>query len=187
MQNDQIKSESLEEEIASSPLRVIPFTQRTFKAGGHTYFVEEALSIERYKHFQRMEIELGFSMKFSEMIAKMHKAYNLANESKLADVSVLLHGILEGATFIGEKKPIALYVATLFINKSDEDRGTWSQTLAEEKLADWNGRDGEKGIDINFFLAVALSKVENFDRIWIELSETLDRLDPIKGKGMSEE
>lgn len=164
------------DQLPSNPLRKIPYAQKMFSAGGHTYYVEDALSIERYKAFQKMEIELGFSMKFSELAGKMRNAYDMANQLKLADTAVLIHSMLESATFIAEKKPIALYVATLFINRSDEDRTSWNLTLAEEKLKDWNGNEREGGIEAGFFLAVALSKVENFDKTWIELSEILDRL-----------
>ncbi|CAG5001958.1 hypothetical protein DYBT9275_02775 [Dyadobacter sp. CECT 9275] len=151
----------------------IPHTAKSFEAGGHTYHVEDSLSIERYKAFQRMEIELGYGYNFSALTDKLQLAYQYQNERKFADVSVILYQLIEGAVAISEKKPTALYVATLFINRSDEDRTVWSRTIAEEKLKDWNN------IDANFFLIVALSRVRNFGKSLNEISQLLESVGAI--------
>lgn len=160
----------------TNPLISLPNNTRQFQASGHTYFVEDALSIERYKAFQRMEIELGYTLSFSDLANKIKKAYDLHNDSKFADAAVLLWNIMEGAAAISEKKPISLYVATLFINRSDEDRTVWSKTLAEEKLKDWSN------IEVNFFLIVALSKVRGFSQSLQEISEMMETVGSLKNQ-----
>jgi len=160
----------------SNQLKELPYNQKVFQAAGHTYYVEDKLSIHRYRLFQRMEIELGFGMKFSELANKIQKAYDLANQSKLGDVAVLLHSVIEGSVFIAEKEITALYVATLFINRADEDRKGWTPTLAKEKLKDWE----DEGIEVNFFLVTALSKVGNFAETLKEISQMIERVGQIK-------
>jgi len=166
----------------TNPLKSLPYTQKVFEANGSTYYVEDNLSIARYKFFQQFEIELGYGMTFSDLSGKIQNAYNLANESKLADVAVLLHSMLEGLVFIGEKRPVALYVATLFINKSDEDRTKWNQTLAKEKIKDWE----ESGIDVNFFLITALNRVGSFAETLKEVSQLIERVGPVKNQKQNE-
>lgn len=160
----------------SNPLRVIPDNAKEFQANGHNYYVEDRLSIERYKNFQRMEIELGYGIRFSELADKIRQAYDLLNERKDADAAVLLYTIMEGSVEIGEKRSISLYVATLFINRADEDRNVWNTTLAEEKLKDWSN------IDVNFFLIVALSKVRNFSNSFKEISQLMESVGSLKSK-----
>lgn len=158
----------------TTPLISLPPTTKKFTAGGHTYFVEDSLSLERYKAFQRMELELGYGLSFSSLHEKISTAYGLLNENKLADAAVLLYSVMEGAVNLSEKKPIGLWVSTLFVNRSDEDRTTWSKTIAEEKLEHW------KDIEANFFLIVALSKVSNFTNSLREISKVLETVGGLK-------
>lgn len=167
-------SEAVEQ--PTTPLRKLPYTSKKFEAGGHTYFVEDNLSIERYKHFQKMEIELGFTGRFSKFIESIKEAYEHLNNSKIADASVLLMKILEGAIAIDEKTPIALWVATLFINRSDEDRTAWNQALAETKLNDW------ADIETDFFLIIALSRVESFNKNLKEISDLIQTVGSLREK-----
>lgn len=157
-------------------LRSFEANTKVFHAGGHTYHVEDNLSIERYKHFQRLEIELGFSLSFSDLFGKLREAYEKQNNQKFADVSVLLYNLLEGSVQISEKKPVALYVATLFINRSDEDRTVWSKVIADQKLEDW------RDIDANFFLITALSRVNGFRETIREISQMIETVGVIKDK-----
>lgn len=165
----------------ATALRSFEATTKSFVAGGHTYYVEDGLSIERYKHFQRLEIELGFSLSFSDLFHKLKEAYEKQNQSKFADVSVLLYNLLEGSVAISEKKPVALYVATLFINRSDEDRTVWNKALADSKLNDW------RDIEANFFLITALSKVNGFKQSIREISQMIETVGVVKERADEQE
>lgn len=152
----------------------LPVTTKKFQASGQDYYVEDTISIERYKTFQRLEIELGYGIDFATLQEKLTSAYKLQNESKFADVSVMLYSLIEGSVIIGDKTPMGLYVATLFVNKANEDRTEWSMALADEKLADW------KQIDAAFFLRLAVGKQRNFKQSLMSALELIEKVSPLK-------
>lgn len=155
-------------------IRLPDNTKEFTGASGAVYRVEETLSIERYKHFNHLEIELGYSLNFAELHGNFTRAYQLQNESKFADVSVILYRLMEGSTHISEKEPMAMYVATLFINEVGEDRTVWNKAVAEKKLADW------KHYDVGFFLLVALGKVDGFKKSFSDVSRLLTSVGEVR-------
>lgn len=174
-----INTDSLDSSTVDEPVNAVvqlPFSTKSFEAAGHKYYVESTLSIGRYKHYQRMEVELGFNVNFSGLVDKIKGAYNAMNERRDADASVLLKETLEGSTFLIKKIPISLYVATLFVNRADEDRSDWSTTIAEEKIEHW------KNIDANFFLTVALGQLRNFPEKLQEITNLLQNVSQVRQK-----
>ena len=160
----------------NNQLRQLPFNTKEFEACGYRWYVEESLSINRYKSFQKMEIELGFTVNFSKLFERVQSAFFLLNERKDAEAAVVLHSIMEGVSSVSEKKSISLYVATLFINRADENRGEWSESIAKEKLNIW----GEANIEAGFFLVVALNRVQNFNQHLKEVAAMMEKLETIK-------
>lgn len=142
-------------------------TLKEFKAGDVTYYVEDSMSVERYKHFERLGIELGFTVDFATLFNKIRTGYDLMNAGRLADAAVNQYQIMEGLALLDEKRNIALYVATLFINTADEDRTQWSVAAAEQKLKAWN----EARLEVDFFLLVALSKVSGYKKAFEDVSK----------------
>lgn len=165
-----------QENAVETPIIQLPANTRFFEAGGNKYQVEDSITVGRYKHYQLLEVQLGFTVSMSDLVDMMKSAYGALNDRRDADAAVLLKQMLEGVTFIVEKKPIALYVATLFINRPDEDRSFWSQDLAEQKINDW------KDIDPNFFLGLALGQVRRFPEKYREIAEMLQRVSEVKEK-----
>lgn len=152
----------------------LPAGTKSFDAGGVRYSVIDDISVGRYKSYQKMEMELGFTLSFSRIVDGLLIAYNALNERRDADAAVSIKQLLEGVTLIKEKKPIALYVATLFINRPGEDLSEWSITLAEEKLEHW------KNINANFFLGSALSLVRSFPERYNEIARIMTRVSDVK-------
>lgn len=163
-----------ESALPAAALIEIPYNSKKFEANGHTYYVEDSLSIERYKAFQKMEIELGMTYNFSVLVDKLKTAFELQNKQKFAEVSVLIYQLMEGAVLINEKTPTAMYVTTLFVNRSDENRTTWSKSLAEEKFKDW------ENINANFFLVLALHKLQNFKSAISKISELMQTVGQVE-------
>ena len=185
---DQDKIEGAMSEQPKRQLRSLPANTKSFQAGGHTYYVEDDLSVERYQVFQKMEIELGYGLKFSELFQKIKEAFEKNDQGHHGQVAVILYQLMEGIAYISEKRPIALWVATLFINRSDEDRSVWNKTLAEEKLKDWGHghSDTEQGIEVTFFLIVSLGAVRSFAESWSQTLELLEKVGPLNPEKMTE-
>lgn len=167
---------SAESEI-TNPIIFLPDGTKSFEAGGHKYFVENNITLARYKKYQRMEIEMGFNLNFSGLVDGLMTAYNSLNERRDADAAVAIKELLDGVRLFNEDRAnVASYVATLFINRADEDRAEWSKTLADEKLEHW------KNIDANFFLSWALVLVREFPKKYREIAAMLTRVGEIKSK-----
>lgn len=147
---------------------------KSFEAGGVKYFITDNISVGRYQAYQKMEMELGFTLSFNRIVDNLLTAYNALNERRDADAAVALKQLLEGVTLIKEKKPIALYVATLFINTSEEDLAKWDLPMAETKIDHW------KDIDSNFFLGKALSFVRQFPEKYNEIAQIMARVSDVR-------
>lgn len=158
------------EPVVKNELTILPVNTREFEANGKKYYVEDDLSITRYKAFQRYELELGISLNFEQLVNQLHDCFRLLNEQEWAQTAVLIYKLIEGTVPLGEKKPYALYVAALFINSADEKRDEWNETQAKEKLDDW------KDIGVNFFLGLALSKCRGFKENILKTSQMLEEL-----------
>lgn len=152
----------------------LPLNTTVFEAEGVKYYVEDFIAVGRYKAYQKMEMELGFTINFSGLAGNLVSAFSALNERRDADAAVILKQIMDGVTLYQEKKPIALYVATLFINTEKEDRSEWSLKEAEIKIDHW------KNINANFFLGLALGRVRDFPAKYNQIAQMLSRVSEVR-------
>jgi len=166
--------------VGDSPVNevvVIPTGATKFEANGKTYYLQTTLSMGRYQHFKRMEVEMGFNLNFRTIADKLIGAYNAANDSRFADTVVALKQTLDGITLFNENRyGIAQYVSTLFINTLEEDKSKWDKALAESKLKDW------ENIDSGFFLSFALAQVRSFPEKLEEITRMIQKAGDVKVK-----
>jgi len=170
-----INTDGVEDSPANSIIDLKPDT-RVFDTPGGKYYVTDQITVGRYQHYQKMEIQLGFTLRFSMIVDGLLSAFNALNDRRDADAAVSIKQLLEGVTLLQEKKPIAMYVATLFINKADENLTEWSEALAESKMNDWIG------INSAFFLAAALSLVRNFPQKYSEIANLMANVSQVREK-----
>jgi hypothetical protein len=135
----------------------IDFSKGQFKANGKTYYIQDSLTISRWKMYQRFQHVLAFNgtpedhLEFVEFIIKILSG----------PVSgMAIHKILENAlnikdmykTFISSEPDHWFKFAALFINREGEDVAVYDETIEKSKIADWT----EAGIDAqDFFLLCA--------------------------------
>lgn len=138
-----------------------------FEANGKKYLIETALNIKRFSEFEKIQLEVGFGLSFSDIFDNLKEGYTLANKQQFADLAVMLynmmHGIKKAST---ERYNSALTMCTLFINTEEEDRTNWSKELAQKKLSDWS----EEGYDVNDFFLLAVTSIDNFAKNYGELT-----------------
>lgn len=165
------------------PLITLKPETRMFETPGGTYYVNDDISVGRYQHYGRLEIQLGFNLRYSTIVDNLLTAYNALNERRDADAAVAVKNILEGVTLAQDRKPIALYVATLIINKSGEDLSEWSEALANEKINDW------KGINSSFFFGLALALVRGFPERYNKIANLMQSVGQVSQKmeGLTED
>ena len=149
----------------------------SFVANEKTYFIETALSIERFHEYQIYEKEAGFGMSFKSLVEALRDAYDDINQLKAADAAVKLHNVLTGIAKTAERENVLLKMCALFINTKDEDRGVINDDMINRKIEDWNA----EGYDINGFFMLALNTVDGFFQIYNEMHQIISGAKRNKG------
>src|SRR4051812_14569636 len=139
-------------------LKRIDFNSGKFTANGIDYQIEGNLSIERYAEFQVLEKELAYGTTFKAMYDKLVHLKDLMNKLRFVDAAVVLTDLLRGVTKLEEREPTVLKICALFINRTDEDRTTFTPDMITAKIADWKA----EGMDMRDFFQVASSSVAGF-------------------------
>lgn len=150
------------------PVRLEPTTTR-FEADGHTFFVEfEAkLSIARNRWLEKFGIYANLGRDANAIRQEIMRAYQANNDSKPGDVAVILDNALKSVTDIIAKESPLLYIATLFINRQDEDRKSFDLEFAKQKIESWS----RAGLESEFFFHWALSYLKISGQLLLTLME----------------
>lgn len=140
-------------------LKRIPPDANSFTSGGRKIIVHNSLGIERYRHFQRLQVVAGFGADYQTLYQTLQKAYGLLNAVKVADAAVAINGALEGVNrrINGQTDPLLL-ICTLFMVPEGENLAHWDESRAAETINDWL----EDGYDIRDFFQWAFRLVKQF-------------------------
>lgn len=147
-------------------LKRIDLNAGSFVANGTTYYIESALSIERFAEYQILEKEAGFSLNFKNIFQELKKVYDLLNGVKFVEASVSLHNLMTGVAKLEEREPTLLKICALFMNTKDEDRATINNDMIVKKIEDW-----KQEYEIRDFFSFALSTVNGFTEIYAIASQ----------------
>lgn len=120
---------------------------REFIANGVKYIIskpEDVLTIRRFDVFQKLQITLGFSSSFAELIQKVMEIEKAVNDVAIqkktyTELALMVHNLRTGLYKRSEKRyDLSMYLCSVFINREDEDVTEWSESLADSKIEDWN-------------------------------------------------
>lgn len=93
-------------------LKALTPETNAFEAGGIKFVVHPSLAIGPYRHFQRLQLMVGYGGDYAHIYKGLEKAYTQLNTMKVADAAVTLNGLLEGVarkkTAIARPAPTAL-------------------------------------------------------------------------------
>lgn len=134
----------------------------SFEANGKTYHIESTMSIERYTLFQQYELELSYNLSFKQLFETFKKVYELLNQSKPADASVLIYNTMQGFAKLEQKEPYVMKYCALFINEEAEDRRVITEDMITAKINDWQ----KEGIAFESFLQLAIFSIPSFIENW---------------------
>lgn len=138
---------------------------------GKKYIIYPTLSTARFEVFERMQIEMEYSVSISAFKKEVSETYDLLNKAKPADAAVKLYNLANGVSRIENSQPHPLLlICTLFICEESEDQSTWNEAEAAEKVSDW------ASVDIAFFLASARRLFSRFTSAF-----NTDSLNTLKG------
>jgi len=148
-------------------LKSLDLNQKKFEANGKTYHIRKSMSFERYRMYEKLQIEVGYGANFIQIYDNVKSAYELVNKSEFANTAVKLHNILSGIKNIESRQLPALRICSLFINAEGEDEKVITDEMIDEKIADWEA----EGYDIFPFFQLAINSIPDFSLAYKALSQ----------------
>ncbi len=164
--------------VSGKSLKIIDLSTKKFEANGKKFTIESSMSFERYRAYQKLEIQLGYQAGFYGLFEDIKKIYALCNDSKFADIAVLSHNILSGIKTVDERTLPALEMCALFINEEGEDRKIINDDMIAAKIADWEA----EGLDIVPFFQLAVNSIPGFSVAFSSVSQIISNLTPTQVK-----
>lgn len=139
-------------------LITLPEGTTEFVANGVTYYVEDLISIARYRYFRRFQNEIATGLTHFDMVQLIKNNVKNLNgamggEKVLADMAYENINALNHCSNLEEKEPFEVWICTLFVNTKDEDRRIFDLPAMQEKIKNWE----TEGIDMGFFTNAAES------------------------------
>jgi hypothetical protein len=163
-----------------SELKHIDFMQEVIPANGKEYKLIKELTIERFKHLDKMEVEFFYGFDMKGLFDKLTEAFNDLDKSKIAAASVKIHNLIKGvADKVDSREHIVLRIASLFLITDDEDINTWSEELASAKAKDW----AAEGYSMTSFFSLVASSLPGFLQAYE--TSTADTSQPAKSNKKS--
>ena len=160
-------------------LKQIDLNATQFQANGKTYVVKDSLSVERYRWFEKYQIDFGLGRSFKSVADTLKKSRELFNKGKTVEALYLNYN-LEMAISQGLEKRTndAMMLCALFIVTEDEDLTKWDEQEQMKKIDDWNS----EGYEVNSFFRLAANLVTGFIEDLEEiLSDTSELAKAIEG------
>jgi hypothetical protein len=150
-------------------LKTIDPNASSFTANGKTYFIESGLSIERYRKFEEIEIELGFSRSFVDVFDAVEKMMKDINKNNLGDAYVKGYNIMNGVAQFKQKRPHVFRYCALFINEENENRAVITEDMINKKIEDWQ----VEGLNYEPFFHIAMNSLNGFKESYNRLMESI--------------
>lgn len=140
-------------------LKRIDFENPVIHANGKDYKVIKEISINRFRELEKMEVEFYYGFSMQDMFTNLTAIFGDLNKSKIGDAAVKIYRLMEGvADKIDKRENVMLRMVGLFLVTEGEDLTSYSEELANEKIADWS----KEGYAIDDFFTLAANLVPGF-------------------------
>lgn len=156
-------------------LKEIDFSQSSFVANGTTYYIKQSLSIERYRWYEKYQVNLGFARDFKSIHSELKKSIDLANKAKGVEAWNHVFNLYEQVgKIVDEQATIhqGFLICALFICTEDEDLTEWDENIALKKIADWN----KEGFSAMSFFQLAANLTQGYIDALEEISQRISEL-----------
>lgn len=133
---------------------------KSFMANGKKYIVSETISIARFKQYEKLVPRLTFGLDFNQLFANLKTAFEALNKQQFANSAIILHNLMNGISKVEDDNRVnpALLMASLMINREDEDVSVYNENIALDKINDWQ----VEGLDMMGFFQFSLSCINGF-------------------------
>lgn len=151
-------------------IKTLDSNVKTFEANGNKYFISDKISIERFTQYEKLVPRLTYGLEFSQIFANLKLAYENINKSNFANSAVIIHNIMNGITNIEDSNRVhpALLMASLVINREGEDTRFYDETIALDKIKDWQ----TEGLDMLGFFNLSLSSIQGFSETLLKYTQS---------------
>jgi hypothetical protein len=137
----------------------IRLTDNSFEAQGVKFVIYSSVNIERYMHFQELQVRAAYGSTYAHFYQGYQKIVDLKNKGKGFEADIALHNMMQGASrALNKQHDSLMLICTLFCCPSDEDRTIWNEESANEKIALWS----KEGYPVEDFLALALQSCKRY-------------------------
>ena len=147
-------------------VKTIDLEAGQFTANGKTYFIESQMSIERYRKYEEIEVELGYGRSFADVFDSIEKAMDDVNKNNLGEAYVKLYNLMKGVAQFKNKRPHVFRFCALFINEENENRKVIDEDMINLKIADWQA----EGLDYQPFFTIAINSLTGFKERYKKLT-----------------
>jgi len=155
-------------EKETGQLIVIDLNQKKFEANGKTYHIRKSMSFERYRMYEKLQLEVGYGATFIQLYEHVKSIFELCNKMEFAQIAVKTHNILNGIKNVESRQIPALKLCTLFINADGEDESIINDDMIEEKIADWEAAK----LDVFPFFQLAINSIPDFSLAFKIISQS---------------
>jgi len=140
-------------------LKEIPLDATSFEANGKTYFIKTSLSVERFRWYEKYQLNFGMGRTFDNIVKALDKSVELANKGAGLQAWNIIFNMRDAITKdLDKRSHQAFYLCALFMVTENEDLTQWDEALAERKIKDWN----TEGISAVSFFRIASNLVNGF-------------------------
>ena len=150
-------------------LKTLDKNTKEFTANGQKYIISDKISVDRFKQYEKLVPQLTFGLGFEQIYINLKSAYEALNKQNFANAAVVIHNIMNGIKSVDDSKRAhpALLMASLVINRESEDLRVYDETIALEKIKDWQ----EEGLDMMGFFDLSLSSIQGFRETLIKYTQ----------------
>lgn len=139
-------------------LKRIPFEDKKFTANGVEYFIEEQLSFDRLEMYEKLEVEVGLSMRLESIYKKLDEQKQALSAGNLYDAIVINNELQTSAYFKLEHRMHPVFeMCALFMNTADEDRSVITKDMISKKYSDWR-----QEYSVQDFFSFAIASMKNY-------------------------
>lgn len=162
-------------------LKKLDFEATEFTANGVKYYVKQSLSVERFRWFEKYQVDVGFGRSYKSIADSLKKSVELANKGKGIEAWNIVLNLMQAVGEGLEKRTNnAMLLCALFIVSEDEDLTKWDEQQQTAKIENWN----KEGYDVNSFFQLAANLVHGFiddlEAILSSTSEVTSEIEQLK-------
>lgn len=150
----------------TSTVKKITASESSFIANGNKYFFEFDLPIARYRVYEELQYLIAYGMNVEKLADALRKIIEVNSGPDVIGAIKETHEIATNALYsmgrnLAKREHEIFLFATLFIVREGEDLAQWSESIAKEKIKDWE----VEGIAASSFFLLAMKQISGFQQL----------------------